>query len=203
MPHLSCPRSTLALLMVSAALAAAAEKADRLRPMTLDSAKGCVVDLARQTRQCSGDVVIAQGTLLIRADRVELRETADGFQQASAIGTPDKPAHYRQKRDGVDEHVEGSAQRILYDGRVGTLRFEGQAIVRRLRGTAMADEIQGESVTWDSTAEQFSVHGGAVTPGNPGGRVRAVLTPREAASAPAGAASGAGLRNTPSLGDRR
>ena len=203
------PRPSLPVLLLatSAALTlsgpAAAEKADRTKPVNLESNQGCMVDLIKQTRQCSGNVVITQGTLLLRAERVEMRETTDGFQIAAAIGTAEQPARYRQKRDGVDEYVEGSAQRIDYDGRAGTLRFEGRAVVRRLRGAVLADEIQGSVIVWDSNVEQFTVQGGASSPGNPGGRVRAVLSPRETASAPAAPASGAALRSTPALGERR
>jgi lipopolysaccharide export system protein LptA len=202
-----------ALCCTAAALAAAvgsaqAEKSDRSKPMTLESDKPCVVNLVKNTSSCSGNVVITQGTLLIRADRVELRETTDGYQVASAIGVDGKPAQYRQKRDGVDEFVEGAAQRIDYDSRANTLRFEGQATARRLRGTVTADEIHGSSILWDNTAEQFSVQGGAATNDNPSGRVRAVIAPRDpAASAPpassARPASAPALRSTPSLGERR
>lgn len=203
MPYPNALRTVAAVLALAAAVAAWAEKADRTRPMTLESAKGCIVDLARQTRQCSGSVVITQGTLVIRADRVELREV-DGHQIAAAIGAAGQLAQYRQKRDGVDEFVEGSAQRIDYDSRAGTLRFEGQASVRRLRGAVLADQIHGGSIVWDSNAEQFSVQGGNVTDANPQGRVRAVLSPRETASGAApGQAPGATLQPTPALGDRR
>ncbi|NRF66344.1 lipopolysaccharide transport periplasmic protein LptA [Aquincola sp. S2] len=184
--------------------AAQAEKTDRSKPMTLESDKPCVVNLVKQTSACSGNVVITQGTLLIRADKVELRETTDGYQVASATGADGRPAQYRQKRDGVDEYVEGAATRIDYDSRANTLRFEGQATARRLRGTVTADEIHGAVIVWDNTAEMFSVQGGAATAANPGGRVRAVLAPRDAASAPpAAAASAPLLRSTPSLGERR
>ncbi|WP_088281890.1 lipopolysaccharide transport periplasmic protein LptA [Ideonella sp. A 288] len=207
MPTPPLPRLIALALAASGALAAQAETADRSKPMTLESDKPCVLSLVRQTSQCSGNVVISQGTLIIRADRLDLREAPDGSRQATALGTPDKPATYRQKRDGVDEHVEGSAQRIEYDGRAGTLRFIGKAEVRRLRGTVPADEILGDTIVWDSTAEQFSVQGGSGTGNNPGGRVRAVLSPREpAASAPPASkasAPGAALRNSTSLGDRR
>lgn len=199
------PLQFVALLLYAGVAAAWAEKADRTRPMTLESDKPCTVSLLKQTSTCSGNVVISQGTLQLRADRLELRETPEGYQMALAIGAPGKPATYRQKRDGaVDEFVEGQAQRIDYDSRAGTLRFEGAAVVRRLRGSTVADEIQGQQITWDSTAESFNVQGGAATAANPGGRVRAVITPRtpvEAASATG--ADSAGLKPSPSLGDRR
>ena len=61
--------------------------------------------------------------------------------------------------------------------------------MRRLRGATVADEINGNIVTYDSTTEVFSVSGGAAsTAANPGGRVRAVLTPREGSEAAAEAA---------------
>ena len=147
--------------------------------MTLESDKPCSVNLQRQTSLCSGNVTLSQGTLLIRAERLELRETPEGYQFANLNGAPGQPAQYRQKRDGVEEFVEGSAQLIVYDGKAGTVRFEGQAQVKRLRGAQALDEISGRVIVWDSVAEQFNVEGGAVSPGNPGGRVRAVISPRE------------------------
>lgn len=196
-------RPITALLLLAGVAGAWAERADRTRPMTLESDKPCTVSLLRQTSTCSGNVVISQGTLQIRADRLELRETPEGYQMALAIGSPGKPASYRQKRDGAaDEFVEGQAQRIDYDSRAGTLRFEGAAVVRRLRGNTVADEIQGQQITWDSVAESFNVQGGAATASNPGGRVRAVITPRQPAEA-ASAPDGGALKTTPSLGDRR
>lgn len=203
-PLLPLPLILAALLGVAAA-AVRAEKADRSKPMTLESDQPCTVNLQKQTSVCSGNVVISQGTLQLRADRLELRETPEGYQLAQATGTPAKPASYRQKRDGVDEFVEGQAQRIGYDSKAGVLRFEGQAVVRRLRGAAVADEIQGAVITWDSGAESFSVQGGGAgsSATNPGGRVRAVISPRaEPASAPAAEAP-ARLRASPGLGERR
>lgn len=203
---LRIPPLFLALLLGASGFGASAEKADRTRPMTLEADQPCIVNLLKQTSACSGNVVISQGTLQIRADRIELRETPEGYQMAQATGTAGKPASYRQKRDGADEIVEGQAQRIDYDSRAGTLRFDGAAVVRRLRGATVADEIQGALILWDSSAESFSVQGGATTAANPSGRVRAVITPRlpaEAASAPAASRSTGALKPSSTLGDRR
>ena len=200
--HLS--RLCVVALVCASGPAAWAEKADRSKPMTLESDQPCTVNLLKQTSVCSGNVVISQGTLLIRADRLELRETPDGYQMAQAVGAAGKAATYRQKRDSVDETIEGTAQRIDYDSRTGTLRFDGAAQVRRLQGTVLADEISGGVIVWDSVAETFNVRGGAATAANPGGRVRAVIAPRApagAGSAPAAAA--VGLKPSAVLGDRR
>jgi lipopolysaccharide export system protein LptA len=186
---------------------ALAEKADRSKPLTMESDQPCTVDLAKQLSVCRGNVVIAQGTLQLRAERIEIRETPDGYRSAVAIGTAAQPAQYRQKRDsGQNEFVEGMAERIEFDGKADTLKFSGHASVRRLRGATVADEIQGSQITWDNNAELFSVQGGAATAANPGGRVRAVLAPREgpAAAQPAApAAASSTLRPTSQLGERR
>ncbi len=194
--------ATLALLIAGSV---AAEKADRSKPMTVEADKPGIVDLARQVVVFNGNVVIAQGTLQIRAERIEVREVADGFRAASATGAPGKPASFRQKRDGVDETLEGQAERIEYDARSQTLRFVGNANVRRLRAGSVVDEILGAQITWDSAGEQFSVQGGAPTPGNPGGRVRAVLGPRAEppATATAAPASAPPLKATRALGEPR
>jgi lipopolysaccharide export system protein LptA len=178
------PALTAAVALALAVPVLHAEKADRAKQMVVEADRPGTVDLQRQVVVFNGNVTISQGTMVIRAERVELREIADGYRAATAIGSPGKPASYRQKRDGVDEIVEGAADRIEFDGRAETLRFVGNGAVRRLRGSTVADEIAGNLITWDARAEVFSVEGGAATDANPGGRVRAVLSPREAASAP-------------------
>ena len=192
--------------LLAAALAAActfspavqAEKADRSKPMSVEADQPGSVDLQRQVVIFNGNVVISQGTMVLRADRVELRERPDGYREAKAIGNAERPANFRQKRDGVDETVEGAAERIEFDARTDTLRLVGNAAVRRLRAGVVADEITGSLITWDNTSELFSVTGGAVTPTNPTGRVRAVFAPREQGAASAPPATGAALPLKPS-----
>ena len=166
---------------------AAAEKADRSLPIVVEADKPGSLDLERQVVVFNGNVQIVQGTMIIRAERIEVREQPGGYRSAIATGVPGRPASYRQKRDGVNEFVEGSADRIEYDARAGTLRFVGNGAVRRLRDGEVADEITGAEIRWDDGTSLFTVEGGAATPG---GRVRAVLTPRAEAAA-ASAASGA------------
>jgi lipopolysaccharide export system protein LptA len=189
--------------------AARAERADRFKPLNVEADLPGKIDLANQFVVFNGNVVVTKGTMTIRAARIEVRETPDGYHTAVAIGGAGKPATFRQKRDGVDEYIEGEAERLEYDGKTDTVRFVNRASVRRLRGAVVADEISGNLVSYDSISEVFSVSGGATpTPNNPGGRVRAVLTPREGsaaaeAAASAGAAPAPSLRSTPALGDKR
>lgn len=171
---------------------ALAEKADRSKPMVLEADKRGTVDAQKQSTVFTGNVVITQGTLQIRAERVEIQEGKEGFRTAVAFGTGQQPAYFKQKRDGVDENVEGTAERIDFDEKSDTLRLSGNPIVRRLRGPQLADEITGTLITWDNRTEVFTVDGGTRTPANPSGRVRMLLSPRAETSPAAGAASAPG-----------
>jgi len=152
-----------------------AEKADRNKPIVLEADKRGTVDAQKQTTVFTGNVVITQGTLQIRAERVEVQEGQDGYRNAVAFGSAQQPAFFKQKRDGVEETVEGTAERIDFDEKNDTLRLSGNPVVRRMRGAQMADEITGTLITWDNRTEFFTVDG---------------LSPRQAASSPAAAASG-------------
>jgi lipopolysaccharide export system protein LptA len=195
-----------AVLALAAALPVAAEKADRLKPLAVEADQPGKIDLLNQFVVFNGNVVVTKGTMVIRAQRIEVRETPDGYQTAVAIGSAAKPATFRQKRDGVDETIEGEAERLEYDGKADTIKFINRASVRRLRGANVADELAGSLVSYDSTTEVFSVSGGgAPTPTNPNGRVRVVLTPREGTAAAAEAAASkpaAPLKLSPTLGEK-
>lgn len=169
---------TALLGLVAAPPAARAEKGDRNQQMFIEADRQGKADLLGQVMVYSGNVVISQGSMLLRAERIEMRTMADGYRAATATGLASKPATWRQRRDGVNETVEGSADRIDFDGRADTLRFQGNSMVRRLRAGEVADEITGGTILWNNLSEVFTVEGGAKTATNPTGRVRAVLSPR-------------------------
>ena len=204
---------TALVLSLGLTLPAHAERGDRLKPLNVEADQSGRVDLQNQTVVFSGNVVVSKGTMVIRAARIEVRQTPAGYDTATAFGAPGRPATFRQKRDGVDEFIDGQAERLEYDGRADVIKFISNAAVRRLRGVAVADEITGNLVTSDATTEVFSVSGGAATTAaNPGGRVRAVLTPREGSAAAAEASQAAeaasgvappALRLSPTLGSAR
>ncbi len=201
-----CGRFAAVVVFALACLArpAGAEKADRSKPVVIEADRQGSIDLQKQVVVYAGNAVYSQGSMLLRADRIEVRQTPDGYYAGTALGSAGKPATWRQRRDGLDETVEGSAERIEFDGRVDTLRLVGNSSVRRMRGSAVADEISGGTIVWDNLAEVFRVDGGAATALNPGGRVRAVLAPRPDASASAPATpSASGLTPSRALGEPR
>jgi lipopolysaccharide export system protein LptA len=191
MSHALSPLCIAVALVAGFAMPAHAEKADRLKPITIQADSAGQLDLQKQVATVSGNVVVTKGTMIIHAARVEISKTPGGYDTAVAFGAPGKPATFRQKRDGVDEYMDGEAERIEYDGKTDMVKFINNAAVRRLRGATLADEINGNLVTYDSTSDVMNVSGGAASTANPGGRVRVVLTPREGSEAATEAASSA------------
>ena len=176
MPALPSSRQwPVLLLALAAALPARAELADRQAPMHVE-ADALRYDETRRTSVFTGNVQISKGTIRIRAQQVEVRQDEQGHQYGVAIGAPGQRAFYRQKREGVDEWIEGEAQRIEYDGQADRVTLRGDAELRRLRGTVLADRSAGAVIVYDNRAQTFSVEGAPAA----GGRVRATLTPRAA-----------------------
>jgi lipopolysaccharide export system protein LptA len=149
-----------------------AEAADRDKPIDLE-ADSVKVDDAKQTSTYSGRVILTQGTLVIHADKLIVREDKEGFQHSTSLGNP---TTFRQKREGKDEYMEGSAQRIEYDGRMDKVQLYTKAWVKRGE-----DIVHGDYIMYDASAEYAEVIGGgsqAATPATPSGRVRAIIQPK-------------------------
>lgn len=197
----------VAVLLATAGLAAQAEKADRNQPMNIE-ADALRHDDLKQTSVFTGNVVLTKGTILIRGARIDVRQDAEGWQYGVVTAEPGKRAYYRQKRDNVDEYIEGESEVIEYDGKADRVKFIRKAELRRYRGATLADEMIGSLITYENGTDVFTVDGGPASP-QPGGRVRAVLAPRDPASAPAaapaparaapGAAPATPLRAAPAL----
>jgi lipopolysaccharide export system protein LptA len=172
----------LALSLAFAVAPATAEKADRAKPMNVE-ADALRYDDVRQTSVFTGRVVVTKGTIVIRGAKVEVKQDPEGYQFGVVTAEPGKLAYFRQKREGMDEYIEGESVTIEYDGKADRVKFIGRAEMRRYRGTTLNDEISGSLITYDNTSDVFTVDGGPVAgaPAAPGGRVRATLAPRGAA----------------------
>lgn len=175
---------------------ALAEKADRQKPMLIESDALRVDDL-KQVSVATGKVVVTKGTIVIRGARVEVRQDAEGYQYGVATAEPGARAFYRQKREGLDEFIEGEGETIVYDGKADTVRFVRRAEMRRFKAAQLFDETSGSLIVYDNAADVFTVDGGTPTgPAAAGGtgRVRTMLTPNPA---PGGAANPASAGSAP------
>ena len=166
-----------AIVALAAAVAAAdarAEAADKGKPINYSADSG-EVNYQTKLGNLSGNVVITQGTMTIRADRITFRQNADNSVSATAHGNP---IAFRQKRDGVDEYFEGFAQRAEYDGEKEVLELYDRALLKRAD-----DELRSNYIYYNTRTEQFRAEGrpdAATLPADtgPGARVRGVFQPK-------------------------
>jgi lipopolysaccharide export system protein LptA len=147
-----------------------AERADHDKPVQIE-ANRMSADEPRRLTVFEGEVVLGKGTLSVHADRIVVRQDADGFQHATATGGP---ARFRQKTDPRGSEpgvwVEAEAQRIVIDDRSEKVELFEKA--RVMRGK---DEVRGEYILLDQRSEFFTVTGGKE--GQPG-RVQVVIQPK-------------------------
>ena len=157
-----------------------AEKADRDKPLQVEANK-MTADDVRRLNVFEGNVVVTKGTMSLRAERLVVRQDAEGFQFATATG---KPARFRQRQDpkpGEKEGgwLDGEALRIELDDRNQKLELFDKACVNR-----GCDEVSGDYIFVDQRSEFYQVSSGK---GAEKGRVKAIIQskpPAELAAKP-------------------
>ncbi len=160
------------LLLATLPILSRAEQADRSKPVNIEADR-MVADDNKKTTDFDGRVILTQGTLRITADHMTVHQDSDGFKLASAYGNP---ATFRQKRDGVDEWVDGVAQRMEYNERLDRVELFDKAMVHRDK-----DQIRGDYLSYNTRTEFLQAHSNnsGATPQAPKepGRVHVTLQP--------------------------
>lgn len=197
-------QSLLFVLCTALVGVANAEKADRGKPMNVESDALRYDDLT-QTSVFTGRVVLTKGTIIIRGAQLTVHEDPEGYQYGVAIAEPGKRAFYRQKREGLDEFIEGEGETIEYDGKADTVKFIKDAQLRRYRGAMLNDDFTGAVIFYNNTTDVFTIDNAVAKgpAGAPAGRVRAMLTPKPDDAAAAKSAApfpSPVLRPSPSVG---
>lgn len=168
--------SFLSLFLVFSSSIVSAERADRDKPIHLEADHATVEDYKHKgelrTSIFTGNVVMTQGTLILRADKVIMKEDAAGYRYATAYGDL---VSYRQKRDGVNEYVEAWSKRAEYDDKTDKIELFGSARLKR-----GADEVEGDYISYDIASDFFQVSGRHQPENdkNSDHRVRAVIQPK-------------------------
>lgn len=166
--------SLLAAFYLSTPLSWAAET-DRKEPIRVE-ADYMQYDSENQINRYSGNVIANQGTLTIRSAAIEVRQDQDGYQLGVATGSKERRAFFRQDRNETNEHIEGEALRLEYDGRTATIRLAGDAVLRRYRNNVLYDQTSGGVINYNDNTSLFTVESGS-NRNSPSGRVIGVFTP--------------------------
>lgn len=159
----------LTAIMLSAPVMA--EKADSAKPIELSADRGSL-DQKKGITTWEGNVIVTQGTLNLKAQRVTVIRDAQGLQQLQAQGSP---AYFRQKMDGSNEYVDGNANNINYNAAANVATFTGNAKIKRGQ-----DTVSGDVIVYNTSTETYQATGG--TSGTGGGRVTVVLQPKPQAT---------------------
>jgi lipopolysaccharide export system protein LptA len=152
-----------------------AEKADAEKPVNIEADRVSVDDV-KKLQTFEGNVQLVKGTLIIRAERIVISQDDDGYQRGVATGSGSALARFRQKREGIDEYIEGEAERIEHDAKSEKTEFFIRARVK-----SGQDEVRGQFISYDARNEQYVVTSGPDgTRAKPGSneRVRAVIQPK-------------------------
>ncbi len=140
------------------------------------------IDDTKKISTFEGNVQMRQGTLFIEASKIVVIQDKKGNNQLTASG---QLVQFRQKREGVNEYIEGFGERIEYDSLAEIANIFGQARIKR-----EGDDVQGEHIIYNTKTGVFKVFGANnQNPEIPGiskkGRVTVIIQPKAAVNAPA------------------
>jgi lipopolysaccharide export system protein LptA len=178
----------LAASMIWAVSIARAERSDRDQPMHIEADAMRYEDSRDKQPQVAtftGGVVVTKGTILMRGDKLVVKQDSTGGQAGVITPAAGKRAFFRQKRDGVNEFIEGEANRMEYDSKSDTVHLIGDAEMRRLIGNTMADNVRGDLIVYNDRTEVYTANSApAVSNNKPGsGRIHAILAPKSTTDA--------------------
>jgi len=146
------------------------EKSDKDKPIEIE-ADSMTVDDSKSTSIYEGDVILTQGTLIIKADTLIVREDKQGFQHSTSIG---KPTTFKQKMEGSDKFIQGKALRIEYDGHMDKIHLYKNAEVKR-----GDDIVVGDYITYDANAEIAQAMSNNNSNSGKKSRTKAIIKPKD------------------------
>ncbi|RJX31740.1 MAG: lipopolysaccharide transport periplasmic protein LptA [Oxalobacter sp.] len=156
------------------------EQADSAQPTKITSNQ-MKYDDVNQVNTFIGNVRLTRGTLIMRGEKMIMRQDPAGNQHGTLYGRGEELATFRQKRDGGPNlWVEGYAERMEYDSNTEVSKLFYRAKLIRLDGKKIIDEVNGNFISYDSKTETYTVSN--VVEGDPktkGERIKIILPPRE------------------------
>ncbi len=170
------PRASLRALLAATAVAtalfacvASARDSDRNQPMDIEASRQEGTLDGNSVNTLSGNVVIKQGTLDIRAAKADIHQR--GGEVVRAVLTGSQATLKQQMEDGSP--MTAKADRIDYDMNTDVIVLTGNYSVTTPRGTT-----SGQRLTYD-------LKSGRVESGGDSGRIKMTIQPTARKPAPA------------------
>lgn len=146
----------LATLVLSFALSqpALALKTDRDQPAQIE-ADETEIDFKTGVRTLTNNVLVVQGTLRIKADKLVATYDTKTAQLKKAVATGSR-ARFKQRPDGKPDDVEGWGKKIVVDYVTNKITLIGRAALKQGASTA-----QGETIVYNMATDKLKVMGGS------------------------------------------
>jgi lipopolysaccharide export system protein LptA len=130
----------------------------------------------------TGNVIMTRGLMTLHADKLVMREEADGAQYGTATVDAGKLVKIRQENPEKFEVIEAQGLRGEYDGKKEQVEMIGKAVITRYICGKPFDNIKGERVVYQQKSNTYQAFGGPNSAAA-GGRVRSLAQPRAKADA--------------------
>ena len=138
----------LAALLSAPALA---DKTDNSKPMDFRS-NSANMDEYRKLYNYIGHVRMTQGSRLLTADQVTIKQGAAGLTRSVATGSPKKLAYVKQRENDGKGWMEGWAERIEYYERTDKFILFDQAHIK-----TSSDDVKGDVIIYDNITERYQI----------------------------------------------
>ena len=123
-------------------------QSDREKPAVIE-ADEVELDFNTGERIYKGNVVVEQGTLLIKGDKMVVKYKEDKMETATAWGNP---ASFKQRPDGKDQDVLGKGRIIVLNQIQNTLTLTSNASLKQ--GT---DWANGEIIIYNMDTDKMTI----------------------------------------------
>lgn len=159
-----------------------AEKADRSKEIVIDAARN-TADQAKNVLVLEGMVTLEQGTMRITADKMTVKRDDQEFIFAELIAMLGKQITFREKREGFNDFMEGTADRAEFDDKARTIKLFTRAKLKTGN-----DVLTGDYIYYNSDTQVIQADGQAPSSkdgklkADSSGRVRIVIQPRPSAA---------------------
>ena len=154
--------STLTLI----AFSAFALKDDTNQPINIVSDNQSL-DMNSRVVTLSNNVVITQGSILVKADKVIITRPEENANKKDTVEAFGNPVTFHQMMDD-GKPVDGKANKVFYDLITEFLTLTGNAELKQLDS-----KISGNVITYDVKKQQLKANGSS------GSRVKTVLIPNQ------------------------
>lgn len=128
------------------------------------------LDMENSLVTFTDNVVITQGSILIKANKVIIKRPPEGSNKKETVEAFGNPVTFHQKLDD-GKPVDGRANKVHYDLGAEFLTLTGNAELRQLDS-----KINGDHITYNVKKQQLKANGSSQS------RVKTVLIPNQLSS---------------------